>query len=133
MLMGFLIMAAGGLLCMLAGILLAFKHKMSLLHDYHTEHVRQKHTRVYCLMVGIGMLLIGAGITIVIVIVVPNGISSLLHVIVLLAALMLMMLIQYLKFRKADRAAKQEAEASEAKEPDAEDETEQRAGDEGQE
>ena len=64
MLIGFLIMAAGGLLCMLAGILLAFKHKMSLLHDYHTEHVRQKHTRVYCLMVGIGMLLIGVGISV---------------------------------------------------------------------
>ena len=78
-------------------------------------------------------LLIGAGITIVIVIVVPNGISSLLHVIVLLAALMLMMLIQYLKFRKADRAAKLEAEAAAAKEPDAEGEAEQGTGDEGKE
>ena len=78
-------------------------------------------------------LLIGAGITIVIVIVVPNGISSLLHVIVLLAALVLMMLIQYLKFRKADRAAKLEAEAAAAKEPDAEDGSKQGTGDEGKE
>ena len=57
MLIGLLITAATGLLCIIIGALLWFRQQITLLHRYHYEHVRP-----FTRLMGIGMLLIGAGI-----------------------------------------------------------------------
>ena len=62
MLIGFLITAATGLLCIVIGALLCFRKQITLLHRYHYEHVRPEHIRPFTRLMGIGMLLIGAGI-----------------------------------------------------------------------
>ena len=63
MLIGLFITAAVGLLCIVIGALLCFRQQITLLHRYHYEHVRPEHIRPFTRLMGIGMLLIGAGIT----------------------------------------------------------------------
>ena len=63
-------------------------------------------------------ILVGAAITLVLVIIVPNGIDSILHVLIMLGVLVLIALVQMHKYRKAI-AAKEEPPASDESEPEA--------------
>lgn len=53
-----------GALCVVLGILLWKKQMISLIHDYHHSHVRKEDIPAYTRMIGIGLLLIGAGVSI---------------------------------------------------------------------
>ena len=62
MIIGFIIEAAVGLLCIILGLLLWKKQKLSVLHDYHYKNVKQEDIPAYSRAMGIGLILIGAGI-----------------------------------------------------------------------
>ena len=62
MIIGFIIEAAVGLLCIILGLLLWKKQKLSVLHDYHYQNVKQEDIPAYSRAMGIGLILIGAGI-----------------------------------------------------------------------
>lgn len=53
---------AVGILCVVLGVLLWSKQKVSLLHDYHYQHVKESDIPAYTRQVGIGLIVIGAGI-----------------------------------------------------------------------
>jgi len=62
MIFGFIIELAVGLLCIVLGLLIWLKRKISLLHDYHYRHVKEEDISAYVRLMGIGLILIGAGI-----------------------------------------------------------------------
>ena len=62
MIFGVLIEAAVGGLCIVFGLLLWKKQKVSLLHDYHYKNVKKEDIPAYARMMGIGLITIGAGI-----------------------------------------------------------------------
>ena len=62
MILGILITAAVGILCVIFGVLIGKKGKISLLHDYHYNKVTEENKATFCALVGLGLLLIGAGI-----------------------------------------------------------------------
>ena len=62
MIVGFLIELAVGLTCVILGLLLWKKQKVSILHDYHYQHVKKEDIPAYSRQMGIGLILIGAGI-----------------------------------------------------------------------
>ena len=62
MLVGFLIETAVGLLCVVFGLLIWLRQKLSLLHDYHYQNVKQEDVPAYARLIGIGLMIIGAGI-----------------------------------------------------------------------
>ena len=62
MILGILITAAVGILCVIFGVLIGKKQKISLLHDYHYNKVTEENKATFCALVGRGLLLIGAGI-----------------------------------------------------------------------
>ena len=62
MIVGFIAEASAGALCIGLGLLIWLKQKISLLHDYHYKNVKEKDVPAYTRLVGIGLLLIGAGI-----------------------------------------------------------------------
>ena len=64
MIIGVIIDLSVGLICITLGILLWWKQKISLLHDYHYRNVRKEDIPAYTRLVGISLLLIGAGICI---------------------------------------------------------------------
>ena len=62
MIAGVLIDLAVGLLCVVFGLLVWKKQKVSLLHDYHYRNVKKADLPAYSRRIGIGLILIGAGI-----------------------------------------------------------------------
>ena len=62
MIAGVLIDLAVGLLCVVFGLLVWKKQKVSLLHDYHYRNVKKADLPAYSRRIGIGLILIGAAI-----------------------------------------------------------------------
>ncbi len=62
MIFGLIIEFSTGLLCIVMGLLIWKKQKVSLLHDYHYKNVREEDIPAYSRRIGIGIILIGAGI-----------------------------------------------------------------------
>lgn len=64
MIFGVIIEFAVGAICVILGLLLWIRRKVSLLHDYHYRNVRKEDLPAYTRQMGIGLILIGAGIMI---------------------------------------------------------------------
>ena len=62
MIFGFIIETAVSLLCFVLGAIIWKKQKVSLIHDYHYRNVRRADIPAYTRLVGISLILIGAGI-----------------------------------------------------------------------
>ena len=62
MIVGVIIDLAVGLCCIILGLLIWKKQKISLLHDYHYQYVKREAIPAYTLMVGRGIVIVGAGI-----------------------------------------------------------------------
>ena len=55
---------AAGAVCIVLGVLLWKKQRISILHDYHYKHVKKDDIPAYTRQMGIGLIIIGAGIII---------------------------------------------------------------------
>ena len=64
MILGCIIETAVGVLCIVLGLLIWLKRKVSLLHSYHYKNVKEEDLPIYCRWVGIGLCLIGLGIVV---------------------------------------------------------------------
>ena len=64
MIFGCIVEGLVGLLCIVLGVLLWKKQMISILHDYHHKHVKQKDIPAYTKQIGIGLILVGSGILI---------------------------------------------------------------------
>ena len=62
MIIGVIIEAACGAALITMGSLIWKKQMVSLLHDYHYRHVKRADIPAYARQVGIGLIIIGAGI-----------------------------------------------------------------------
>lgn len=62
MIIGVFIEMAVGAACAVLGLLLWKKQRVSLLHDYHYKNVKKEDLPAYCRQMGVGILLVGAGI-----------------------------------------------------------------------
>ena len=62
MLLGFIVETAVGLLCIVLGLLIRKKQKVTLIHDYHYKNVAKEDLPSYAKSMGTGLILIGAGI-----------------------------------------------------------------------
>ena len=59
---GVIIVALVGLLCVILGLLLWKKEMITLLHDYHYDKVSAEDKKAFCALSGKGLLCIGAGL-----------------------------------------------------------------------
>ena len=64
MIVGVIVEAAVGILCIVFGLLLWIKQKISLLHDYHYKNVKKEDIPAYTKKMGIGLIIVGTGILI---------------------------------------------------------------------
>lgn len=64
MIAGFVVELAVGLLCVIFGLLIWLKQKVSLLHDYHYSYVKSDDIPMYTRLVGIGLIVTGIGVCI---------------------------------------------------------------------
>lgn len=64
MIVGVITEAAVGILCIVMGLLLRVKQKISLLHDYHYKNVKKEDIPAYTKKMGIGLIIIGVGVLI---------------------------------------------------------------------
>ncbi len=64
MLVGFIVEAAVGALCIVLGAVIWKKRKVSLVHEYHYQNVKKEDIPAYARLLGIGLILIGAGIAV---------------------------------------------------------------------
>ena len=64
MIFGVIIDLAVGALCVVLGLLVWKKQKVSILHDYHYKNVRKSDLPAYTRQIGIGLIIIGLGIII---------------------------------------------------------------------
>ena len=62
MIFGVIIDWAVGALCIVLGLLLWKKQKITLLHDYHYKHVKKEDIPAYSRQMGMGLIVIGTGI-----------------------------------------------------------------------
>ena len=62
MIFGFAFELAVGTLCIVFGLLVWLKQKVSLIHDYQYKNVKKADIPAYSRLVGIGLIIIGAGI-----------------------------------------------------------------------
>ena len=62
MIIGIIIELGVGVLLIVLGLLLWRKRMISLLHDYHYRNVKQEDIPAYTREMGIGIIIIGAGI-----------------------------------------------------------------------
>ena len=62
MLFGVIIELAVGVLCVMMGLLIWLKRKVSLIHEYQYKNVKEADLPSYTRLVGIGLILIGVGI-----------------------------------------------------------------------
>lgn len=64
MIVGFVIELAVGALCIVLGLLVWLKKKLSLLHTYHYKNVKEQDVPAYARLMGIGLITIGVGIAV---------------------------------------------------------------------
>ena len=64
MIFGVITELAVGAICIVLGILLWKKQRITILHDYHYKHVKKDDIPAYTWQMGIGLIIIGAGIII---------------------------------------------------------------------
>lgn len=64
MIIGVIVDLAVGLLCIILGLMLWKKQKISLIHSYHYKNVKKEDVPAYTRLMGIGLILIGVGICI---------------------------------------------------------------------
>ena len=62
MLIGSIIVALVGVLCVVIGWLIWKKEKLTLLHDYHYQYVEEKNKKAFCRAMGMGLLILGIGL-----------------------------------------------------------------------
>ena len=62
MIVGVSIELSVGLLCIVLGIVLWKKQKVSLVHEYHWKNVKKEDIPAYTRLLGTGLIVIGAGI-----------------------------------------------------------------------
>ena len=61
MIVGSVTLLAVGLLCVVIGANIGIKKNISLIHDYHRRNVKESDLPAYCLLIGIGLIIIGVG------------------------------------------------------------------------
>lgn len=61
-LIGCLMTFLAGLMCIICGLLIWKKQKVSLLHDYHCRNVQEEDVPAYTKSMGIGLVALGAGL-----------------------------------------------------------------------
>lgn len=59
---GAIVVAAVGILCLILGYLLWKKEMISLLHDYHYEKVSAEDKQAFCALSGLGLMIVGGGL-----------------------------------------------------------------------
>ena len=64
MIFGAIIEFAVGVICVILGLMLWIQQKVSILHDYHYKNVKKEDIPAYTRQMGIGLIIIGAGIII---------------------------------------------------------------------
>ncbi len=64
MLVGFIVEAAVGALCIVLGAVIWKKRKVSLVHEYHYQNVKKEDIPAYARLLGIGLIVIGVGIAV---------------------------------------------------------------------
>ena len=62
MIVGVITEMAVGLLCIILGLLIWKKQKISILHDYHYKNVAEEDIPAYAKTMGIGLIIVGGGI-----------------------------------------------------------------------
>ena len=62
MIVGVITELAVGLLCIVLGLVIWKKQKVSLVHEYHYKNVKKEDIPAYTRLLGIGLILIGIGI-----------------------------------------------------------------------
>ena len=62
MILAIIILSLVGLLCVFLGYLIAVKKKITLLHSYHYDRVKDEDKAIFCLLSGLGVIFIGIGI-----------------------------------------------------------------------
>ena len=62
MIVGIIVELAVGSLCIVLGLVIWIKRKVSLVHTYHYKNVKQEDLPAYTRLLGIGLILIGVGI-----------------------------------------------------------------------
>ena len=62
MIFGVSIEIAVGVMCAVLGLLIWKKQKISILHGYHYRNVRKEDIPAYARQMGIGLIIVGAGI-----------------------------------------------------------------------
>ena len=62
MIFGVIVLFAVGALCVVLGLILWKKQKISLVHDYQRKNVSEEDAPAYCRMMGISMIVIGVAI-----------------------------------------------------------------------
>ena len=62
MIVGVVVELAVAIACLVLGLLLWIKQKVSVLHDYHYKNVKREDIPAYARQIGIGLMIIGVGI-----------------------------------------------------------------------
>ncbi len=62
MVLGLIITLGVGVLCLIFGLLIWKKQKISLIHSYHYTHVSEENKKAYTAMMGKGITILGIGI-----------------------------------------------------------------------
>ena len=62
MIVGVVVELAVAVACLVLGLLLWTKQKVSVLHDYHYKNVKREDIPAYARQIGIGLMIIGVGI-----------------------------------------------------------------------
>ena len=62
MIFGVIVKEMVGVLLIVLGLLIWIKRKLSILHSYHYSHVKEEDIPAFARLMGIGMIVIGAGI-----------------------------------------------------------------------
>ena len=62
MIVGVIVEAAVGAVIITLGVLIWAKQKISLIHEYHYKNVKAEDVPAYTRLIGVGMIIIGAGI-----------------------------------------------------------------------
>ena len=62
MIVGVIVKFSVGLLCIILGLILWIKKKVSILHSYHYKNVKEEDIPAYARLMGIGTITMGAGI-----------------------------------------------------------------------
>ena len=64
MIIGCIVEGAAGLLCIVLGLIIWIKRKVSLIHEYQYRNVKKAELPAYARLIGISLILIGGGICI---------------------------------------------------------------------